>query len=180
MFAVLKTGGKQYRVAPGEVFVAEKIAGVSGTGDEKQSAQRTHVFKEILCVASKDKTHFGKPLLDKASVTAEVIDDVRSKKVLIFKKKRRNNYRRLNGHRQEGLLLRVKDITLDGKSLLGDLAVKSAAKSAARKASPKPEAEAVKKPVAKKETTTQKGADAAKTVKADAAKKAASQLTKDA
>ncbi|MEH0002276.1 MAG: 50S ribosomal protein L21 [Holosporaceae bacterium] len=162
MFAVLKTGGKQYRVAPGEVFVAEKIAGVSDKGDEKPSAGRTHVFKEILCVASKDKTHFGKPLLDKASVTAEVIDDVRSKKVLIFKKKRRNNYRRLNGHRQEGLLLRVKDISLDGKSLLGDLSAKPAA---------------VKKPAAK---TTKKAAGAAEAVKTDAAKKATSQPAKDA
>lgn len=121
MFAVLKTGGKQYCVRPGEVFVAEKITSLKKDSAAQKSTKKdvlSHTFREILCVSAEGRAHFGEPLLKQASVTVDVLDDVRSKKVLVFKKKRRNNYRRTHGHRQEGILLRVKDIILEGKSLL--------------------------------------------------------------
>ena len=135
MFAVLKTGGKQYRVAPGDVFVAEKISELCALsikdGVKKRSvAQATHVFKDVLCLGAEGKTHIGEPLLKDAEVLVDVLDYARAKKVLIFKKKRRNNYRRLNGHRQEGVVLRVKDVRFQGKSLVGDVVVKATSSKA--------------------------------------------------
>ena len=98
MFAVIKTGGKQYRVAPGDVIKVEKLEGEAGA---------TVALDTVLMVDGK----IGTPLVAGASVAAEVIAQDRGPKIIVFKKKRRQNYRRKNGHRQDITVLRIKDIT---------------------------------------------------------------------
>jgi len=101
MFAVLKTGGKQYRVAKGDVIRVEKL-------DAKDGDKVT--LDEILMVGEAGKPSLGTPLVKGASVTAEVVAQTRAPKIIVFKKKRRQNYRRKKGHRQNVTILRVTDI----------------------------------------------------------------------
>ncbi len=98
MYAVIKTGGKQHRVETDAVIQVETLAG--DAGDEV-------TFDEVLMIGDEGKTEIGAPLLDGASVTAQVLEQMRGPKIVVFKKKRRKNYRRLNGHRQEMTCLRV-------------------------------------------------------------------------
>ena len=97
MYAVIKTGGKQYKVASGDVLKIEKIAGEAG---------QEVVFNEVLAI---DET-IGTPLVAGASVKATVIKQARDAKIIVFKKKRRQNYRRKNGHRQSITLVKITDI----------------------------------------------------------------------
>lgn len=97
MYAVIKTGGKQYKVASGDLIKIEKIVGDEGS---------EVVFNEVLAV---DET-IGSPLVSGASVKAQVVKQAKDEKVIIFKKKRRQNYRRKNGHRQEITLVKITDI----------------------------------------------------------------------
>jgi large subunit ribosomal protein L21 len=111
MFAVIKTGGKQYRVSPGQSLLVEKLP---HEGGEEVS------FSEVLCFGSGDQIHVGGPFVEGACVTASLVRQVRGEKILVFKKKRRHNYRRKNGHRQSLSLLKIQDLTLNGKSLLSE------------------------------------------------------------
>ena len=97
MYAVIKTGGKQYKVASGDVLKIEKIA-----GDEDSEV----VFNEVLAL---DDT-YGTPMIAGASVKATVLKQARDAKIIVFKKKRRQNYRRKNGHRQDITLVKITDI----------------------------------------------------------------------
>lgn len=97
MYAVIKTGGKQYKVASGDVVKLEKIAGEEG---------KEVVFNEVLAL---DDT-IGTPLVVGASVKAKVLKQTRDDKIIVFKKKRRQNYRRKNGHRQSITLVKITDI----------------------------------------------------------------------
>lgn len=97
MYAVIKTGGKQYNVTTGDVVKIEKIAGEEG---------KEVVFNEVLAL---DST-IGTPLVAGASVKALVVKQARDKKVIVFKKKRRQNYRRKNGHRQNITIVKITDI----------------------------------------------------------------------
>ncbi|GGF69296.1 MAG: 50S ribosomal protein L21 [Terasakiella sp.] len=101
MFAIVKTGGKQYTVAENDVIVVEKLAGEAGS---------EITLEDVLLVGAEGKTTVGTPLVKGASVTAEVIEQGKGDKVIIFKKKRRQNYRRTKGHRQEQTVLRIKSI----------------------------------------------------------------------
>ena len=101
MFAIVKTGGKQYTVAENDVIVVEKLAGETGT---------EITLEVVLLVGGEGATKAGTPLVSGASVTAEVIEQGKGDKVIIFKKKRRQNYRRTKGHRQEQTVLRIKSI----------------------------------------------------------------------
>jgi large subunit ribosomal protein L21 len=98
MFAVIKTGGKQYRVASGDVIKVEKLAGEAGA---------TIALDQVLMVGDT----IGTPLVAGATVSAKVIAQDRGPKIIVFKKKRRQNYRRKNGHRQDLTVLRITDIT---------------------------------------------------------------------
>jgi large subunit ribosomal protein L21 len=142
MFAVFRTGGKQYKVAKNDVLEIERLPGTSGAILE---------FDEVLMVGDAGKTVVGQPLVAGASVAAALIDQVLADKVLIFKKKRRHNYRRKRGHRQPLSLIRVMDILTDGRK--ADHAA-IAAEIEKAKPQPKPQAEAKtakpKKPAAKK------------------------------
>ena len=97
MFAVIRTGGKQYSVAPNEIVLVEKLAGVAGD---------KIVINEVLAANGK----VGAPLVVGATVEAEIVNQTRGDKVIIFKKKRRHNYRRKNGHRQHLTALRITEI----------------------------------------------------------------------
>jgi large subunit ribosomal protein L21 len=101
MYAVIKTGGKQYRVTADEVLTIEKIAGQAGALVE---------FTEVLMVAGSAEPKFGTPTLSGAKVTAEVVEQGRAPKVIAFKKRRRKNSRRKRGHRQEQTTVRIKEI----------------------------------------------------------------------
>ena len=101
MFAVIRTGGKQYRVVPEAVLKVEKLQGEAGS---------TITFTEILAVGSDAGTTIGAPLVDGATVTATVIAQDRLDKVIIFKKRRRQNSRRKQGHRQHVTVLRIAHI----------------------------------------------------------------------
>ena len=101
MFAVIKTGGKQYRVEENNVIKIEKLESVEG---EKI------VFDQILMVGDKTKATLGSPIIAGASVEAEVLKQMRDRKVIIFKKKRRHNYRRKQGHRQHLTVVRITKI----------------------------------------------------------------------
>jgi large subunit ribosomal protein L21 len=100
-YAVIRTGGKQYRVTPGDVIRVEKLAGEPGAAVE---------FTEVLMTGEEGAVHVGTPLLAGARVTGEVIQQGKAKKILVFKKKRRKNYRRHQGHRQQFTAVRVTTI----------------------------------------------------------------------
>jgi large subunit ribosomal protein L21 len=104
MFAVIRTGGKQYRVAAEDKLRVEKVAGTPG-----QIIQ----FGEVLVVGG-DSVTLGSPTVAGASVAAEVLDQGRGPKVIAFKKRRRKNSRRKRGHRQEFTLVRITEILTDG------------------------------------------------------------------
>ena len=98
MFAVIKTGGKQYRVVSGDVIKVEKLEGEAGA---------TIALDQVLMLGDT----IGTPLVAGATVSAEVIAQDRGPKIIIFKKKRRQNYRRKNGHRQDLTVLRITEIS---------------------------------------------------------------------
>ena len=147
MFAIVRTGGKQYRVAAGDKIAVEKLAGDAGD---------TITLGDVLLAGEGDK------LADAAKtvVSAEIIAQAKSEKVLVFKKRRRHNYRRKNGHRQQMTLLRI--------TAVGDSKAekKAASKKEAAKADETPKAEA-KKAAPKKDAAPKKApakkADAKKT-----------------
>lgn len=119
MFAVIKTGGKQYRVAANDLIKVEKVAGEAGDIVE---------FAEVLMVGST----IGAPVVAGALVTAEVVEQGRARKVIAFKKRRRQNSKRTRGHRQELTTIRISEILTDG--------AKPSKKAEAKKAAPKADA----------------------------------------
>jgi large subunit ribosomal protein L21 len=155
MFAVIRTGGKQYRVAAEDVIKVEKVK-----GDPGEIVQ----FGEVLVVGG-DNVTLGAPTIAGASVAAEVLEQGRGPKVIAFKKRRRKNSRRRRGHRQEFTLIRVTEILTDGakptiaarpKPVPKPAPVQAAedddepGATAAPKAKAKAKAKAAKKPPAKK------------------------------
>jgi large subunit ribosomal protein L21 len=119
MFAVIKTGGKQYRVAANDLLKVEKLAGNAGEIIE---------FAEVLAVGEGENATIGAPFVEGAIVTAEVVEQGRAKTVIAFKKRRRQNSRRTCGHRQHLTTVRISEILTGG------------AKPAKKAAAPKDEA----------------------------------------
>jgi len=162
MFAVIRTGGKQYRVAPNDIIEIEKIAGKPGDIVE---------LSEVILLGGEGGPKTGSPTIAGAMVAAEVIEQRKGDKIVVFKKKRRTNYRRKRGHRQFLTALRITEILTDGKK-----PSKAAPKPEAKKAETKPEAKAeakakpakkeakaeAKKPAAKKPETKRPARGAAK------------------
>jgi len=97
MFAIIETGGKQYKVSPDDIIKVEKLAGAAGD---------TITFDRVLMVDGK----VGKPMLAGASVTGTVLEQGRGEKLIVFKKRRRQNSRRKNGHRQDLTVVRITGI----------------------------------------------------------------------
>jgi len=106
MFAVIKSGGKQYKVAKNDVIRVEKLDAEAGASID---------LNKVLMVGDDKSQTVGVPLVDGASVSATVLEQMRDRKIIIFKKKRRQNYRRKNGHRQHLTVLRIDDILAAGK-----------------------------------------------------------------
>ena len=107
MYAVIETGGKQYRVSEGDVFYVEKVEGAK---------QDSVVFDRVLLVGGEGADlQLGAPVIEGAKVACEVIEQFRGKKIIVFKVKRRKKYRRRQGHRQSYTRLRVVEISLDGQ-----------------------------------------------------------------
>jgi large subunit ribosomal protein L21 len=103
MYAVIRSGGKQYRVSPGQTIRLEKFAGDPGSKVQ---------VGEVLLVENDGKFQSGSPLLANAKVEATVLQHDRSDKVLVFKKKRKKQYRRTRGHRQDYTAVRIESITV--------------------------------------------------------------------
>ena len=101
MYAVIKTGGKQYKVQKDDVIRVEKLDAEAG---------KSITLDQVLMVNDGKKSTIGAPVVAGAKVTAEVLEQTRGEKVIVFKKKRRQNYRRKKGHRQDLTVLKIKDI----------------------------------------------------------------------
>jgi large subunit ribosomal protein L21 len=107
MFAVIKTGGKQYRVSKDDVIAVEKLAGAPGD---------LVAIGDVLMLSEEGgEPTVGTPMVDKAAVFAEVLEQKRGEKIIVFKKQRRQNHRRKNGHRQELTVLRIEAISPTGE-----------------------------------------------------------------
>ena len=116
MFAVIRTGGKQYRVTPNTVLKVEKLDAEAGG---------TITFNDVLAVGVDGNLTIGSPLVAEASVTATVIAQDRLDKVIIFKKRRRQNSRRRNGHRQHVTVLRIAGINANGQTYTAPVEAKA-------------------------------------------------------
>ncbi|MBF0531307.1 MAG: 50S ribosomal protein L21 [Deltaproteobacteria bacterium] len=101
MYAVIKTGGKQYRVAPGQTVRVEKLDG--NIGDEI-------TIKDVLLVADGEQVKVGQPLLAEAEITVKIVEQHKERKILVFKKKRRKGFTKAKGHRQYYTAIRVQEI----------------------------------------------------------------------
>ena len=165
MYAVIKTGGKQYRVAKDDVIQVERLkADVGGSVD----------IAEVLMIGDGDNTTIGAPLVADAKVVAKVVEQARGEKILVFKKKRRKNHRRLNGHRQDLTVLRITDILPDGKPAKKRTAkAKTEAPTEAADTSVQPESEGPESAPEPTQETAAKASDKKSTAKKTAAKKPA-------
>ncbi|MEM9331023.1 MAG: 50S ribosomal protein L21 [Pseudomonadota bacterium] len=160
MFAVIKTGGKQYRVVPDDVLKIEKLAGEAGDFVE---------LSDVLMVGEGGNVTTGAPLVDGAMVSAEIVEQGRTRKIIAFKKRRRQNSRRTIGHRQHMTTVRIAEILTDGKKPSKKKAApkkeeapaKEAPKKEAKKEAPKKEAEAPKAEAKKEAPKKEEKADAA-------------------
>ena len=163
MYALVKTGGKQYRVSKDDTILVERLSAEEG---------EQIILNDIVMLGDGDKVTIGTPLVDGAGVSATVVRQTRGPKIIIFRRKRRKNHRRTQGHRQDLTLLKIVDIAEDAKSLkTAKPATKAVPKKAAASDAP------VKKPTAKKAapkaTAAKKPAVKKAAPKAAAAKKAA-------
>jgi len=104
MFAVIRTGGKQYRIKVGEILAIEKL--------DTEKGQKV-IFDQVLLIEDNENTLIGMPVVERAQVIGEVIGDFKDKKVIVFKKKRRKQYRKKIGHRQELTQVKIEEIIPD-------------------------------------------------------------------
>ena len=184
MYAVVKTGGKQYKVANGDVIAVEKLTGDPGS---------TIALAPVLMLNDDKSSTVGTPVVEGAAVSAEIIEQTRGDKIIVFKKKRRKGYRRTMGHRQDLTVLRITDVTGKAKGAPKRAAKATAAPaaeaspaSAAAPADAAPAAEvkpaaakpATKKPAAKK-AAPKKPAAKKPAAKKPAAKKPAAKKDAD-
>ncbi|WDU58399.1 50S ribosomal protein L21 [Pseudemcibacter aquimaris] len=158
MFAVIKTGAKQYKVAVGDVIKVEKLDGEAGA---------KVALENVLMVGDDKGVKVGTPTVSGTVVTAEILEQARAAKIIVFKKKRRHNYRRKAGHRQEQTVLRITEI---GKAAAKKVAPK---KAAAKKDDAKEEKKAPAKKAAAKKPAAKKAAPKKAAAKKPAAKKTA-------
>ncbi|WP_019219087.1 50S ribosomal protein L21 [Bartonella florencae] len=161
MFAVIKTGGKQYRVVANQVVRIEKIIGNAGDVVE---------FNNVLIVGQEGNAIIGAPVIADALVTAEIIEQTRGRKVIAFKKRRRQNSKRTRGHRQELTTLRILEVLMGGakpkKAATKPIKEKEEA-TALKEKKKETKAPASVKKAAEKETVPQKKAAVASKNKKD-------------
>ena len=152
MYAVVKTGGKQYRVAKDDTILVEKL-------DAEEGQKVT--LSDVMLLGEGDNVTVGTPVVANASVEAQVVSQTRGPKIIIFRRKRRKNHRRTQGHRQDLTLLKITDINSSAQKAAAP-AKKAAAKAdaapAAEKKAPAKKAAAAKKTAAKKAAAPKKAA----------------------
>ena len=158
MYALVKTGGKQYRVSKDDTILVERLSAEEG---------EQVILNDIVMLGDGDKVTIGTPLVDGAGVSATVVRQTRGPKIIIFRRKRRKNHRRTQGHRQDLTLLKIIDIAEDAKSLNS---AKPAAKAAPKKAAAG--VAAAKKAAVTKAAAAKKAPPKAAVPKVAAAKKA--------
>ena len=149
MLAIFKTGGKQYSVKAGQILKVEKLKGKKGDSIS---------FKDVLSISENTQNMIGSPLVDGAVVEAKILDQIRDKKIIVFKKRKRQNYRSTQGHRQYLTVLKIESISMGEK------------KSRSEKKELKTSAP-VKKATTKKKTTPKKVVTKEKKVKKTIKKK---------
>ena len=154
MLAVFKTGGKQYAVKAGQILKVEKLEGKKGDNIS---------FKDILALTEDAQNIIGSPLVDGAVVEAKILDQIRDKKIIVFKKRKRQNYRSTQGHRQYLTVLKIESISMGGKKSESKIK-ESKTNTPVKKSTPKKKAatketavkKTVKKKTVKKKSTTPK------------------------
>ena len=167
MYALVKTGGKQYRVAKDDKILVERIAADEGA---------EIILDDIIMLGDGDKVTVGTPRVEGAAVSAKVVSQTRGPKIIIFRRKRRKNHRRTQGHRQDLTLLQITAIAEDGKALKPKSApakkaapkaeaAKAAPKQAAKKAAPKAEAKAAMEVMSSGRSTDQQRQSCAPSVR---------------
>ena len=162
MFAVIKSGGKQYKVAPSDLIEVATVAGDAGD---------VVTFEEVLLHGGDGGTILGSPLVAGASVAAEIVGQKRGARILVFKKRRRQNSKRSRGHRQDFTLVRITEILTDGRKAEKKEKAPAVVAEAAGEEAPK----AVRKPRAKKAETAESASDTAKPARKSRAKAAKSE-----
>lgn len=168
MFAIIRTGGKQYKVKVNDIIKIEKL------GTEKGAFVS---LDHVLLINDGKKNLLGSPQVEGATVQAEVLDHIKDEKIIVFKKKRRQNYRRKKGHRQIQTIIKISGIYTDGKApslsdagkAAADKVKKTPGKKKAEKAAP--EKKAASKKVAEKKTAAKKETAAKKSSKKPVEKK---------
>ena len=137
MFVIIKTGGKQYKIQPGDIVKLELL------GDEKG---KKVTFNDVLACNHEGKDLIGSPFLKNVEVKGEILENKKGKKVIVFKKRRRHNSRRLNGHRQGISVVKINEVILDGKPIAAKKVTKIVEKKVVEK-----------KKVAQEKTNPKKG-----------------------
>ena len=153
MLAIFKTGGKQYSVKAGQILKVEKLDGSKGD---------IVSFKDILAISDKNNHTIGDPVIEDAKIEAKILEQIRDKKIIVFKKRQRQNYRHTQGHRQYLTVLKIESIAIGDKKTLSTNKTKKDTKIAEKKvikeknvpvkkkASPKKSSSIKKKTVKKK------------------------------
>ena len=165
MYAVVNSGGKQYKVQQGEVLKVEKISGDVGS---------SVTFDRVLMFSDGDNVSVGQPVLDSVSVDGHIVEQGKAKKIIVFKYKRRKRFRRKNGHRQEFTAVLIDSIKAKGTKAAKAAEPKAEAKAEVKESETKkaaPEKAAPKKAAAK-ETAAKKAAPEKETAEKTVAKKA--------
>lgn len=151
MFAIIRTGGKQYRIEPGDILAIERLRGEPGDKID---------FQEVLLIDDGEKTLLGTPCLEKALVKAELIDEFKDDKVIVFKKKRRKQYRKKRGHRQVQTRVKILEIIPDleqyGEKIMSRMQVPESQETGAEAARPATLAGPAKEKVTREERKMRK------------------------
>ena len=162
MYAVVKTGGKQYRVAKDDTILVEKL-------DAEEGQKVT--LSDVMLLGEGDNVTVGTPVVANASVEAQVVRQTRGPKIIIFRRKRRKNHRRTQGHRQDLTLLKITDINTSAKKAAAPAKKAAAPKTAEAEPAAEKKAAAKKAPAAKKTAAKKTAAKKAAAPKKAAAKK---------
>lgn len=167
MLAIFKTGGKQYSARAGQILKVEKLEGSKG---DKVS------ITDVLAISDQSTNSLGEPLLKDASIEAKIVDQIRDKKIIVFKKRKRQNYRLTQGHRQYLTVLRIESISYGGKKSTAEPETKKVKKTETKVTKEKIESKEVK--VAKKKTVAKKAANKASPTKKKSVKKTVKKTVK--
>ena len=167
MLAIFKTGGKQYSARAGQILKVEKLEGSKG---DKVS------ITDVLAISDQSTNSLGEPLLKDASIEAKIVDQIRDKKIIVFKKRKRQNYRLTQGHRQYLTVLRIESISYGGKKSTAAAETKKVKKTETKVTKEKSESKEVK--VAKKKTVAKKAVNKASPTKKKSVKKTVKKTVK--